>query len=45
MAMAEVETPPFTTRGKKQPEKVEEDWSWELSVVFGVNGPEILLSQ
>ncbi len=32
MAMAEVKTPPFT-RGKKQLEKVEVDWSHELSIV------------
>lgn len=32
MAMAEVKTPPFT-RGKKQLEKVEVDWSRELSIV------------
>ncbi len=32
MAMVEVKTPPFT-RGKKQLEKVEVDWSRELSIV------------
>ena len=32
MVMAEVKTPPFT-RGKKQLEKIEVDWSRELSVV------------
>jgi len=32
MAMAEVKIPPFT-KGKKQLEKVEVDWSRELSVV------------
>ena len=32
MAMAEVKTPPFT-KGKKQLEKVEIDWSRELSIV------------
>ena len=32
MAMAEVKTPPFT-RGKKQLEKVQIDWSRELSAV------------
>lgn len=32
MAMAEVKTPPFT-RGKKQLEKVQVDWSRELSLV------------
>lgn len=32
MAMAEIETPPFT-KGKKQLEKVNVDWSRELSVV------------
>lgn len=32
MAMAEVKLPPFT-RGKKQLEKVDVDWSRELSVV------------
>lgn len=32
MAMAEIKTPPFT-KGKKQLEKVEIDWSRELSLV------------
>ena len=32
MAMAEVKIPPFT-KGKKQLEKVEVDWSRELSLV------------
>ena len=32
MALAEVKTPPFT-KGKKQLEKVEVDWSRELSLV------------
>ena len=32
MAMAEVKIPPFT-KGKKQLEKVEVDWSRELSIV------------
>lgn len=32
MVLAEVKTPPFT-RGKKQLEKVDVDWSRELSVV------------
>ena len=32
MALAEVKTPPFT-RGKKQLEKLEIDWSRELSIV------------
>lgn len=32
MAMAQVKTPPFT-KGKKQLEKVEVDWSRELSMV------------
>ena len=32
MAMAEIKTPPFT-KGKKQLEKVNVDWSRELSVV------------
>jgi len=32
MVLAEVKTPPFT-KGKKQLEKKEVDWSWELSVV------------
>lgn len=32
MAMAEVKTPPFT-KGKKQLEKVDIDWSRELSIV------------
>ena len=32
MALAEVKTPPFT-KGKKQLEKVEVDWSRELSIV------------
>ena len=32
MALAEVKTPPFT-RGKKQLERMEVDWSWELSIV------------
>lgn len=32
MAMAEVKTPPFT-KGKKQLEKVDVDWSRELSLV------------
>lgn len=32
MALAEVKTPPFT-RGKKQLEKVDVDWSRELSLV------------
>ena len=32
MAMAEVKIPPFT-RGKKQLEKVEVDWSRELSII------------
>ena len=32
LALAEVKTPPFT-RGKKQLEKVEVDWSRELSIV------------
>jgi hypothetical protein len=32
MAMAEVKTPPFT-KGKKQLEKVDVDWSRELSIV------------
>ena len=32
MAMAEVKTPPFT-KGKKQLEKVDVDWSRELSAV------------
>jgi len=32
MAMAEVKTPPFT-RGKKQLQKVDVDWSRELSIV------------
>ena len=32
MAMSEVKLPPFTT-GKKQLEKVDVDWSRELSVV------------
>ena len=31
MAMAEIKTPPFT-KGKKQLEKVDVDWSRELSV-------------
>ncbi len=32
MAMAKIKTPPFT-KGKKQLEKVEIDWSMELSLV------------
>ena len=32
MAMAEIKTPPFT-KGKKQLEKVDVDWSRELSLV------------
>lgn len=32
MAMAEIKTPPFT-KGKKQLEKVDIDWSRELSLV------------
>ena len=32
MAMAEVKVPPFS-RGKKQLEKVDVDWSHELSIV------------
>lgn len=32
MALAEIKTPPFT-KGKKQLEKVQVDWSRELSIV------------
>ena len=32
MAPAEVKTPLFT-KGKEQLEKIEVDWSWELSIV------------